>query len=204
MNDRNLAPNPTAGNGDDHAPDTQPSPATDEKPPTDSYGVTARIRQAFDGVTLDGPRLTPWQSVRVWWLGQGQAGAECTDEETLAALREYRRTDGMYLRVLADPADYDSEGEPRDGEGPHLCEAGPAVAEIDWSGFDDGDLERLRDLTDARIYNYEIVAGVEVYGLTDEGAKLARSLGFRVDVDSYGQAFPVGLVVRRTAKEVQS
>ena len=87
------------------------------------------------------PALIPWQSVQVWWLGAGQAGAECTDVETIAALREYRATGGMYLRVLADPATFDAEGEPLSGDGPNLCDAGPAVAEIDWAGFPEQEVQ---------------------------------------------------------------
>lgn len=87
-------------------------------------------------------KLTPWQSVRVWWLNiarpgwvAGPHGAECTKAETIAALREYRNTGGIYLCVLADPRDFDADGAPLSGKGPHLEDAGPAVNAIDWTGF---------------------------------------------------------------------
>jgi hypothetical protein len=80
-----------------------------------------------------------WTALRVWWLTSGEGAArECTDSERLAALREFRATGAMNLRVLADPALYSAEGEPLDGaDGPYLCDAGPDAHDIDWTGLDD-------------------------------------------------------------------
>jgi hypothetical protein len=137
------------------------------------------------------------------WLAPGQEAPECScegDPDTLPAAG--RDADAWWAWHDADPSRRSPGETPTEGTeaAERRCAAWLRGESTD--GPDPADLDRLRDVTDARIYSYEIVSGVEVYGLTDDGAKLARSLGFRVDVDSYGQAFAVGLVVRRTAKEV--
>jgi hypothetical protein len=72
-----------------------------------------------------------WRDVEVWHLDSGKLANEA---EAHALLAEYRATAGMVNAVLADPADY-----PDTPEGVEtLCDAGPAVGEIDWAGFDDG------------------------------------------------------------------
>ena len=71
---------------------------------------------------------TPWRSVPINHLD----GRELTSLEHLEALDEYRRTTGIVDIVLAEVS-----GNETPEEIEALCEQGPEVDEIDWTGFDE-------------------------------------------------------------------
>ena len=71
---------------------------------------------------------TPWRSVPVNRLD----GREPTSREHLEALDEYRKTTGIVGYVLAEV-----RGDETPEEIEALCEQGPEVDEIDWTGFDE-------------------------------------------------------------------
>lgn len=66
--------------------------------------------------------LTAWDDVRIWDFD----GNEVADDQRIELLREYRSTNGIIGHWLADPAETDAD---------NLAEAGPAVDQIDWTGF---------------------------------------------------------------------
>ncbi len=69
-----------------------------------------------------------WRNVPVNRLD----GREPTSREHVEALDEYRRTTGIVGYVLAEV-----RGDETPEEVDALCEQGPEVDEIDWSGFDE-------------------------------------------------------------------
>ena len=62
-------------------------------------------------------------------------GADMTSLEHLYALEEYRATGGMAGVVMAEPGPIAAATTAEAIE--RLCENGPSVDEIDWSGFDE-------------------------------------------------------------------
>ncbi len=78
--------------------------------------------------------MVHWKEVALWNLDNELIADEA---KRIPLLRRYRATgDMMAWRV--DPAGYDESGDPLSGKGPDIGEAGPKVAEIDWSGLPEG------------------------------------------------------------------
>jgi hypothetical protein len=108
-----------------------------EDPPLTVSELSSRLRSVdADAETVARAvalySMTPWTNVPLYWLnGRGAL----IDEQRLTALAEYRRTDGMYLVVMADPDTCAPEDRTLEQERA-LTHAGPTVAEIDWTGFD--------------------------------------------------------------------
>lgn len=75
--------------------------------------------------------LTNWRDVDVWNMETGTLVSTMPAQRALLA--EYKATGGIAGHVLMDPAGF--ENTPEDIE--RLCEVGPAVDEIDWTGFAD-------------------------------------------------------------------
>ena len=81
--------------------------------------------------------LIAWQNVKMWtatdeWTGPiSYALADDDEERALCArkLDEYRQTESIWGAYLGDPADYDEDTD-------EVCDAGPKVGEIDWTGID--------------------------------------------------------------------
>ena len=71
------------------------------------------------------------------------------DEKTglgIPMLSNYRQDGSIDGWWLANPNLYDDNCKPLSGEGPDLPGAGPAVDEIDWTGFDDASAAYLAKL----------------------------------------------------------
>jgi hypothetical protein len=74
-------------------------------------------------------KLTHWSDVPLF---RWESGRPLDLPERIVALCEFRRTGGMAGVVMVEP-DLDDLSE---AEEDRLTNAGPSVAEIDWSGFD--------------------------------------------------------------------
>lgn len=72
-----------------------------------------------------------WAEINIW-TEDGEL--VCNDDAQERLLREYRDTRRICGHYLADPSKYDSDYSALDG-GPPLYDAGPSVAEIDWTGL---------------------------------------------------------------------
>lgn len=80
--------------------------------------------------------LVRWQDVTLWSATEGYSMRG--DEKTglgIPMLSNYRQDGSLDGWWLADPNLYDDNCKPLSGEGPDLASAGPAVDEIDWTGF---------------------------------------------------------------------
>lgn len=88
--------------------------------------------------------LAPWREVQIWsgdaswsgpvsWESPSRDGRTGDREDVLRMLREYRDTEALHGAFLVDPDDYDAEDA---ASMDALCDAGPKVAEIDWTGLD--------------------------------------------------------------------
>jgi hypothetical protein len=78
--------------------------------------------------------MVHWKEIALWNLDN-----ELIADETrrIPLLRKYRTT-GDILAWRVDPSGYDESGNPLSGTGPDIGDAGPRVAEIDWSGLPEG------------------------------------------------------------------
>lgn len=108
------------------------------------FAFEARVRELLvlsapfvESKPAKSPRVR-WQDVTLW-----SATDVCSirgDEKTglgITMLSNYRQDGSIDGWWLADPSLYDDHCKPISGEGPDLPSAGPAVDEIDWTGFDD-------------------------------------------------------------------
>lgn len=108
-------------------------------------------RESIKSLQAEAAQLTPWRDVAVY----DAEGRRLKGEAHQRAMAEFRDAGEVWGHWLADPAQYDADGEPLSGEGANLVDAGPDRDAIDWTGIDDEEEElawapRLGDIV-ARI-----------------------------------------------------
>lgn len=90
-------------------------------------------RESIKSLQAEAAQLTPWRDVAVY----DAEGRRLKGEAHQRAMAEFRDAGEVWGHWLADPAQYDADGEPLSGEGANLVDAGPSHDAVDWTGLDD-------------------------------------------------------------------